>query len=111
MVQTPCYEKYSKVHRRGVFDASGPVYARPVSSVSSFLSTRSFFSLLTPLSLFSTLDTLASNGKRHTCTTDDSVDRDQCDSRGHLSWGGGATAFESRAGRVVGRCESKLGWG
>ena len=56
------------------------------------------------------LDTLASNGKSHMCTTDDSVDRDQRDSRGNLSWGGGATALESRAECVVGRCESRLGW-
>ena len=32
------------------------------------------------------LDTLACNGKSHAYTTDDSVDRDQRDDRGNLSW-------------------------
>ena len=56
------------------------------------------------------LDTLARNGKSHAYTTDDSVDRDQRDDRGNLSWGGGATVLEVWAGWFVDRGKSRLGW-
>ena len=55
------------------------------------------------------LDTLADDGKSYAYTADDSVDRDQRDRRGHLSWGSSATILEGWAGWFVDRDKSKLG--